>query len=399
MIDPAAVKEDRKKKGQSFEPLDLIPSITEEVRRLSVGGSSFDPDAVTETIYEIISACHRQYWIPLHDRRQIVKRVRDALLGLDVLQPLVDDQEITDIMVNGADHIFYEKGGKIYASPLTFESEESLQNLVQRIVGAINRTVNESNPIVDARLSDGSRVNVVLPPVSLSGTVLTIRKFRKQPIRMEDLIRWGTATQRTAAYLEQAVRDRKNLFVCGGTASGKTTLLNILSSYIDPAERVITIEDSAELRLEGLPNVVTLETRNANMEGKGQITMRDLIKTSLRMNPDRIIVGEVRGAEALDMLSGLNTGHAGMSTGHANSCRDMLRRIETMVWMGADIPLEAIRQEIASALDLLVFVEKDRDGKRRIKEITKVGSYTNGDVALTTLMKREGDREVWQQGS
>lgn len=320
-------------------------------------------------------------------------------MGLDVLQPLVDDQEITDIMVNGADHIFYEKGGKIYASPLTFESEESLQNLVQRIVGAINRTVNESNPIVDARLSDGSRVNVVLPPVSLSGTVLTIRKFRKQPIRMEDLIRWGTATQRTAAYLEQAVRDRKNLFVCGGTASGKTTLLNILSSYIDPAERVITIEDSAELRLEGLPNVVTLETRNANMEGKGQITMRDLIKTSLRMNPDRIIVGEVRGAEALDMLSGLNTGHAGMSTGHANSCRDMLRRIETMVWMGADIPLEAIRQEIASALDLLVFVEKDRDGKRRIKEITKVGSYTNGDVALTTLMKREGDREVWQQGS
>lgn len=381
------------------ESEDLIPLVTEEVRKRSVSGSAFDPETVTQTIYEVIAARHFQNWTPLKKRRQIVSRVRDALLGLDVLQPLVDDQEITDIMVNGADHIFYEKRGKIYASPLAFENEERLQNLVQRIVGAVNRTVNESNPIVDARLADGSRVNVVLPPVSLSGTVLTIRKFRRQPIRMEDLIRWGTATERTAAFLKQAVTDRKNLFVCGGTASGKTTLLNILSSYIDPAERVITIEDSAELRLEGLSNVVTLETRNANMEGKGQIPMRDLIKTSLRMNPDRIIVGEVRGAEALDMLSGLNTGHAGMSTGHANSCRDMLRRIETMVWMGADIPLEAIRQEIASALDLLVFVEKGRDGIRRIKEITEVGSYEKGDVALKPLMKREGDKEEWLQGS
>ncbi|MCF0135495.1 MAG: CpaF family protein [Lachnospiraceae bacterium] len=324
------------------------------------------------------------------------RRIFNSLCRMDVLEPLIKDENITDIMVNGHKYIFYVKDGCMLEYRDRFDSAQRLEDLIQQIVGSVNRSVNEASPIVDARLeADGSRVNVVLPPAAKNGPILSLRKFRKDPITMEELVRGGTATEEMAEYLKQAVRDRANIFVCGGTSSGKTTLLNILSSYIDPRERVITIEDSAELQLRGLKNLVTLETRNANASGAGAITMRDLIKTSLRMNPDRIIVGEIRGAEALDMLSGLNTGHSGMSTGHANSCRDMLRRIETMVWMGAQIPLEAIRQQIASALDLMVFVEKGRDGKRRILEIVRVGEAEGGAVRLWPVVERKEGKVIW----
>lgn len=336
--------------------------------------------------------------LPLRKKAWIGRRLFDALCRMDILQPLLSDEAITDIMVNGHEHIFYVKNGKMCTYGEVFENEKRLDDLIQQIVGSVNRTVNEANPIVDARIeADGSRLNVVLPPISKNGPILSFRKFRKDPITMEELIRSGTATKEIAAYLKRAVEARWNIFVCGGTSSGKTTLLNILSSYIDPAERVITIEDSAELQLRGLSNLVSLETRNASASGSGAITIRDLIKTSLRMSPDRIVVGEVRGAEALDMLSGMNTGHSGMSTGHANSCRDMLRRIETMVWMGADIPLEAIRSQIASALDLMVFVEKLRTGERRISEIVRVGEAVGGEVELIPVMKREGAQIRWSQ--
>ena len=336
---------------------------------------------------------------PLSIRKRALygRRIFDSLCRLDIIQPLADDQDVTDIMVNGPERVFYIRNGRMHSYEENFEDAQRLDDLIQQIVGSVNRTVNEANPIVDARLDDGSRVNCVLAPVSLGGSILTIRKFREDPITMEELIEWGTATEEIADYLKRSVRERKNIFVCGGTSSGKTTLLNILSNYIDEDERVITIEDSAELRLRGLPNVVALETRDAGNSGAAAITMRDLIKASLRMSPDRIIIGEVRGAEALDMLSGMNTGHPGMSTGHANSCLDMLRRIETMVWMGADIPLEAIRQQIASALDLLVYVEKRRDGSRKITEIVRIDGAEKNEILTSSVMHREGDDIIWDR--
>ena len=315
---------------------------------------------------------------------------------MDVLQPILDDEAVTDIMVNGPNHIYYEKNGQMKCSTEHFEDAKRLEDLIQQIVGSVNRSVNEANPIVDARLADGSRVHVVLPPVALNGPVLTIRRFRKRPITIEELIEWKTLDRSTAIYLRKAVEEKKNIFVCGGTASGKTTLLNVLSNFIPKEERIITIEDAAELRLAHLENVVTLETRNENVEGKGKISMRDLIRASLRMNPDRIIVGEVRGGEALDMLQAMNTGHEGsLSTGHANSCTDMLMRIETMVLMGADMPLEAIRQQIASAIDLLIFVEKRKSDGRRVSEIRQVLGYRKGEIVTKKIMGLENEKIVW----
>ena len=375
----------------------IASKVREQVREKARNRGIYEEKGIRSLIREELTLWMAKEYLPLRSRVFIGRRVFDSILGLDILQPLAEDERVTDIMVNGYRSVFYVKEGKMYPYPDAFETEERLEDLIQQIVGSVNRSVNEANPIVDARLEDGSRVNVVLPPVSLCGATLTIRKFRKDPISMEELIANGTITLEAAEYLKKAVAERKNLFVCGGTSSGKTTLLNILSGYIHPSERVVTIEDSAELRLTGLPNVVTLETRNQGVDGKGGITLRDLIKTSLRMNPDRIIVGEVRGKEALDMLSGMNTGHAGMSTGHANSCRDMLGRLETMVWMGAaDIPLEAIRQQIASALDLMVFVEKERDGQRRLTEIVKVMGVEQGQVKLEPIMWMKEGKTIWQ---
>lgn len=351
---------------------------------------SYSDEEVREVIQSIIAAEHHRHWFSLRKRVILGKRIFDALRGLDVLQPLMDDEAVTDIMVNGESHIYYEKNGHMIRYSEHFEDKRRLEDLIQQIVGQVNRSVNEANPIVDARLPDGSRVHAVLSPIALNGPVLTIRKFRKEAICIEELIEWGTLTSEIAAFLEKAVKGKKNIFVCGGTSSGKTTLLNVLSNFIPPEERIITIEDAAELRLAQLENVITMETRQASGGKTNSVTMADLIKASLRMNPDRIIVGEVRGAEALDMLQAMNTGHEGsLSTGHANSCRDMLMRIETMVLMGHALPLEAIRQQIASAIDLLIFVERNREGKRELTEIVEVDGYEEGQINTRIVFKKE----------
>lgn len=341
---------------------------------------------VCRQIYEVLAQEASRIYLPVRERVRIGRRIFYALRGLDILQPLLEEEEITEIMVNGPDHIYVEYRGKMIRTKGHFENLQRLEDVIQQIVGSINRRVNEANPIVDARLADGSRVNVILPPVALNGPILTIRKFRKDPIRVKDMIHWGTFTEEAADFLRYLVENRYNIFVCGGTGAGKTTLLNVLSNFIPKEERVITIEDAAELRLSSLENVITLETRNGALDGRGRITMRDLIRTSLRTRPDRIIVGEVRGAEALDMLSAMNTGHEGsLSTGHANSTKDMISRLETMVLMGADLPMEAIRQQIASAIDIFVYIARGRDGQRMITEISQVLGMADGQVEMESL--------------
>lgn len=296
-------------------------------------------------------------------------------------------------MINGPDNIFIEKNGRLEKLKEQFESERRLEDIIQRIVSSAGREVNQANPIVDTRLADGSRVNVVLPPIALCGPTVTIRKFSKEPMTIEKLIKYGSITEEIAKVLELLVRAKFNIFICGGTGSGKTTFLNALSNYIPKDERVITIEDSAELQIEGIENLVSLETRNANSTGTGQITIRDLIKSSLRMRPERIVVGEVRGGEALDMLQAMNTGHDGsLSTGHANSTQDMLSRLETMVLQGAEgLPLEAIRQQIASAVDIIIHLSRLRDHSRKTMQITEVVGYENGKIILNPLYVFEED--------
>ncbi len=330
------------------------------------------------------------------EKRTLVRRVYDSFRGLDILQPLVDDKSVTEIMINGHTEIFIERAGEVVRVPQRFESQEKLEDLVQSIVSGVNRIVNESSPIVDARLKDGSRVNVVLPPIALKGPTVTIRKFPERPMTMDDLVRRGALDEDAALLLKHLVRSRYNLFISGGTGSGKTTFLNALSQYIPPDERVITIEDSAELQIVTVPNLVSLETRNANMEGKGEISIRDLIRSSLRMRPNRIVVGEVRGAEALDMLQAMNTGHSGsLSTGHSNSAQDMVSRLETMVLSGADLPVAVVRQQISSAIDLIVHLSRLRDRSRRVVEISEVSGMEDGAVKLRNLFRfeEEGERD------
>jgi len=328
-----------------------------------------------------------------------IKTVVDATFNqmrrLDVIEPFIHDREVTEIMINGPDKIFIEKNGVIHKTDVRFESRERLEDIIQVIVGKVNRSVNEAEPIVDARLEDGSRVNVVLPPIALNGPIVTIRKFPEKPMTIEDLIRYESITQEAAEFLDKLVKSKYNIFICGGTGSGKTSFLNALSSLIPHNERIVTIEDSAELQLLSIENLVRLETRNANTEGKGEIKMKSLIKTSLRMRPERIIVGEVRGEEALDMLQAMNTGHDGsMSTGHANSTRDMLSRLETMVLMAAPLPLDAIRKQIASALDIMIFLSRLRDHTRRTMEISEVLGYKNGVIELNPLFVFEYEGEA-----
>ncbi|MWC30108.1 CpaF family protein [Paenibacillus sp. MMS18-CY102] len=330
------------------------------------------------------------------DKATLVRRLFYSFRGLDVLQPLIDDPDVTEIMINGPDHIFIEKRGQLSRWPAAFENEERLHDLIQSIVSSVNRTVNESTPIVDARLKDGSRVHAVLPPVALHGPSLTIRKFPEKPLDMASMIRMGATSADAAALLEQLVKAKYNVFVSGGTGSGKTTLLNAMSRFIPADERVITIEDSAELQIRTVPNLVSLETRNANTEGKGEISIRELIRASLRMRPNRIIVGEVRGAEALDMLQALNTGHDGsMSTGHANSAKDMLSRLETMALGAAALPLAVIRQQIASGIDIIVHLARLRDRSRRMTEICEVVGIKGGEVELVPLYQfvESGERD------
>ena len=317
-----------------------------------------------------------------------------SIRKLDFLQELIDDESVTEIMVNGPDAIFIEKNGRLYRAEERFESGEKLENVIQQIVASCNRVVNEASPIVDARLENGARVHVVLAPVALNGPILTIRRFPERPMRMEDLLRRQSLTQEAAELLKKLVIAGYNIFISGGTGSGKTTFLNALSEYIPPAERVITIEDSAELQLISLPNLVRLETRNANVEGCREITIRDLIRASLRMRPDRLIVGEVRGSEAVDMLQCLNTGHDGsLSTGHANSASDMLYRLETMVLMGMELPLAAIRGQIASGVDVIVHLGRLRDRTRRVLEIAEVLGCEDGVIRMQPLYQFEEEGE------
>lgn len=347
-----------------------------------------------EEVQELIDACileaDKSCHISYGDKRRLVKEIFYAIRRLDFLQELIEDRAVTEIMVNGPDSIFVEREGALYKLDQKFESAEKLQDVVQQIVASCNRVVNEASPIVDARLENGSRVNIVLPPVALNGPIITIRRFPDQPIGMEELIRLGSLNAEAAAFLKKLVVAGYNLFISGGTGSGKTTFLNALSQYIPKEERIITIEDSAELQIRSVDNLVRLETRNANTEGGHEITIRDLIRTSLRMRPDRIVIGEVRGSEAVDLLQALNTGHDGsLSTGHGNSARDMLYRLETMVLMGIELPLGAIRGQIASGLDVIIHLGRLRDRSRRVLEIVEILGYEENRIQTQTLYQFE----------
>ena len=353
-------------------------------------------EEIGELIGEVASQTLRGRTMSIHDRVRIEQQVFNSLRKLDVLQELVDDPEVSEIMVNGPGHIFYEKDGRVQVWTQSFTSEEKMQDVIQQIVGSHNRVVNLSNPIVDTRLSDGSRVNIVLSPISLEGSVITIRKFPQHPLDMETLIAREAISREAAELLKRLVKARYSILISGGTSSGKTTFLNALSQYIPEDERVITIEDSAELQIQGVKNLVRLETRNANMEGVMPITIRDLIRTALRMRPDRIVVGECRGAETFDMLQALNTGHdGGLSTAHGNSCRDILSRLEMMVLMGMDLPLAAIRQQIASGIDIIVHLGRLRDKSRRVLEIAELDGIEKGELKLHTLYELEQGACGW----
>lgn len=352
-------------------------------------------EEIKELIDEMLVRESRESPLSLSERGRLRKELFHAVRKLDVLQELVDDPQVTEIMVNGPDRIFIERSGRILESGFHFDSEEKLQNVIQQIVSDCNRTVNEASPIVDARLENGARVNVVLNPVALNGPIVTIRRFPDKPVTMDDLVSFGSITKEVCEWLGRLVRAKYNIFISGGTGSGKTTFLNALSNYIPAEERIITIEDSAELQIKSIRNIVRMETRNANVEGCKEITIRDLIKTSLRMRPDRIIVGEVRGGEAFDMMQCLNTGHDGsMSTGHANSSRDMLSRLENMILMGIEIPLEAIRQQIASGIDIIVHLGRLRDKTRKVLEIVEVRGFEQGEIVLSPLYRFEEEGET-----
>ena len=335
-----------------------------------------------------VFARSRENYLDMDEKREIAETVFNSMRRLDVLQPMMEDKSISEVMINGPENVFIERNGRVSRADIRFESSEKLEDIIQNIVSRTNRTVNEASPIVDVRLLDGSRVNIVLKPAAIDGPIMTIRKFPESPMTMRQLIDLEALTEEAADTLERLVKARYNIFICGGTGSGKTTFLNALSGFIPADERIITIEDSAELRINGVENLVRLETRNANMEGKGQIAIRDLIRTSLRMRPERIIVGEVRGAEALDMLQAMNTGHDGsLSTGHANSPSDMLSRLETMVLSGAALPLEAIRRQIASAIDIVVHLSRLRDKSRRVLDISQVSGFADGGIVMNRLFE------------
>lgn len=352
---------------------------------------------IDEELYAIIDrkilTYGQDHFLPLKEKIELRSRLFDSFRRLGALQELVDDKQVTEIMVNGADCVFLERNGSMELWGRTFESQEQLEDTIQQIVSRVNRTVNVSRPIADARLLDGSRVHVVLPPIALDGPAVTIRKF-PEPITMAKLLAYGSLTRESADFLKAIVEAGYNIFVCGGTNSGKSTFLNALSAYIPKDERIVTIEDSAELKITQIKNLVRLETRGANGEGEGEVTIGDLIKASLRMNPDRIIIGEVRGKEALDMISAMNTGHDGsLSTGHGNSPKDMLSRLETMVLMGADIPLPAVRSQIAAAIDIIIHLGRLRDKSRRVLSIVEVADYENGEIRLNPLYRFEEDYE------
>ena len=379
----------------------LKQQLQETVRQRMDMSSELSDAQIGEIIDSVIMEKSREVYMSAVMKLTLRQELFNAIRRLDLLQELIDDKTVTEIMVNGADAIFYERDGRIYTWDRHFESREKLEDVIQQIVSRSNRQVNESIPIVDARLKDGSRVNVVLDPVALNGPILTIRKFPEEAITMEDLIRWESISQEAAEYLKVLVKAGYNIFISGATSTGKTTFLNVLADYIPKTERVITIEDSAELQIHGIENLVRMEVRQADGDGVSNVTLRDLIRTSLRMRPDRIIVGEVRGEEALDMIQSMNTGHDGsLSTGHANSPQDMLSRLETMALFASDIPIQAIRKQIASSIDIIVQLERLRDRSRRVTAITEVLDCTEDAYILNPIFEfHEQDNLVMESSS
>ncbi|MBD5453555.1 MAG: CpaF family protein [Lachnospiraceae bacterium] len=357
--------------------------------------SKVNDDDLESSVRSEVDRYFGTQYVSVTEKVELTDEIYSSIRGFGLLDSIMNDDTITEVMINGAREIFVEKSGKLTRLDEEFESEEKLQDIIQRIVALAGREVNQANPIVDTRLPDGSRVNVVLPPISLKGPIVTIRKFSKEPMTIEKLLEYQSLTPQIADVLRLLVKAKYNIFICGGTGSGKTTFLNAISNFIPSDERIITIEDSAELQIVNIDNLVSLETRNANTAGVGQVSIRDLIKSALRMRPDRIIVGEVRGAEALDMLQAMNTGHDGsLSTGHANSTRDMLSRLETMVLTGSEgLPLAAVRQQIASAVDIIVHLSRLRDRSRKTMEITEVVDYKDGEILLNPLYVFEEDEE------
>ena len=362
-----------------------------------------EDEELSELIHEVLKEAASEEYLPLQEQIRLSRQLFHSFRKLDILQELVEDETITEIMINGTEDIFLERNGRLIRSDRRFLSEEKLEDVIQQIVAGTNRYVNELSPIVDARLEDGSRVNVVLKPVALNGPIMTIRKFPKETVTMQQLIEWGSVTDEVVEFLKMLVKSKYNIFVSGGTGSGKTTFLNALSDYIPKDERIITIEDNAELQIKGVPNLVRLEARNANLEGEGAITIRDLIKSALRMRPDRIIVGEVRGEETVDMISSaMLNGHSGsMSTGHANNPADMLHRLETMMMMGIDLPLVAIQRQIASAIDIIIHLGRLRDKSRKVLEIAEVLGYEEGRIQMQMLyeFREEGMKHEKVQGT
>ncbi len=359
----------------------------------NVSLSKISDEELAERIDQIVTDRLKDIYCPIETKVSISQQVYSSIRGFGLLDSIISDDSITEVMINGPEKIFIEKKGRLIRLDKKFESQRKLEDVIQRIVGLAGREVNQANPICDTRLPDGSRVNVVLPPIALCGPTITIRKFSKEPMTINKLIEYGSITQEIADKLELLVKAKYNIFISGGTGSGKTTFLNALSNFIPKDERIITIEDSAELQIAGIDNLVSLETRNANASGAGQVTIRDLIKSSLRMRPERIIVGECRGGEALDMLQAMNTGHDGsLSTGHANSTEDMLSRLETMVLQGADgLPIEAIKQQIASAVDIIIHLSRLRDKSRKTMAITEVVGIKNGEIELNPLYEFKED--------
>lgn len=381
-----------------METLEIRNEIKNKVlNRMDLTREVDDEEVIGIIRQEVINAAKR-YVISLPQRLDIQREIYNSLRRLDVLQDLLDEEDITEIMINGANEIFVERDGKIERSDKRFSSEEKLSDVIQQIVAQNNKVVNEASPIVDTRLEDGSRINIILPPISIGGHILSIRRFPKEPITIDKLLEYGSLSEEVADFLRTLVLCRYNIFLCGSTGCGKTTFLNALSQFIPADERIITIEDAAELQIQGIDNLVRLEARSANLEGKLAVSIRELVKASLRMRPDRIIVGECRGEEALEVLQAMNTGHDGsLSTGHANSAADMLSRLETMVLMGMDLPIQAIRSQIASGIDIIVHLGRMRDGSRKLLEIVEVLGIENGEIILSTLYKYQ-ENVGWVKG-
>lgn len=385
-----------------MELVQLKQRIREEILEEAGLSHEREDEEVRRQIDERVIRCGKEYGLDLKEKERLGKEIFHELRRLDILQDLIEDPSVSEIMVNGPEHIFIEKEGRVRELDLHFRDEQKLLDVIQQIVSRSNRIVNESIPIADTRLENGARVNVVLPPAAINGPILTIRRFPDHPFTMDDLLEKGTLSEELADFLEKMVVCRENIFISGGTSSGKTTFLNVMADFIPPEERIITIEDSAELNLKKIRNLVRLEARMPNIEGKNAISIRDLIRTALRMRPDRIIVGEVRSGEAVDMISAMNTGHDGsLSTGHANSCEDMLKRLEMMFLMAADMPVDAIRGQIAAGIELMVHLQRRADGRRRLVSVEELVGYEDGRFILNPIYSyrrmERGNEEIWEK--